>query len=209
MDLHNGPSCKTVIEFNQLIEGPRSETHTESQTMETEEDAGTSGPRVESPEVDEGMSEDEDLEKPAEEDETSTSAIKQKNKVKVTKREKFDSGIVEDMENGKGISSDSDLEDDDDDDEDDDYAEYVEYFDTAGFGLRQCHVVPQLDSDTDTDTCDNVAEKAEIKTPAAIPSPAAEASGQTVNYCTYMKEKIKMLPLPITLKYFLNLDREL
>lgn len=147
----------------------------------------------------------------------STSAINQKIKAKETKREKFDSGIVEDIENGKAISSDSD------EDEDDDFDSQspkparsdIRKVRISQTEMRRYSFLKVLDSDSDSENSDHHEHPAEMEPetkdsivpPAANEPPPPQIDVNT--YATYMKEKIKMLPLPTTLKYFINLGREL
>lgn len=231
----NGRTSRAIIELSSLLEKRSTRTRnaerrTTETKMESQDDSTVQANSSAMADAEsalssiikplEEMSEDEyssgnddvepkndELEK-EEEPKESTSAIKQKNKVKETKREKFDSGIVEDIENGKAISSDSDHDEDEELDS--------EFSDSARVGLSRCRIsqthysfLKVLDSDSDSDNCENGAEKEEEVKNCSAPPVDEKPQVNVNNYTTYMKEKIKMLPLPMTLKYFLNLDRAL
>ncbi|KAL1140698.1 hypothetical protein AAG570_000628 [Ranatra chinensis] len=138
-------------------------------------DEGADSSAVEEEEEDE---EDEDEESA---DNSGRGASLAERRSKVPKREKFDSGVVTDMDNGgthgemNGFFTESDIsseEEDEDDANDDD----------EDMAKRSIHSVPQ--------------------------QPPIQEEKHVVLYSVVMREKIKTLPLPPSLKSYLNYYRD-
>ena len=113
-----------------------------------------------------------------------------------SRREKIDSGIVDDIETCKA-STDSEQED---------FAEMSHDVDFLNQDISASFEgsYPFLkDTDLKTETIKSQSDIENVETPNNNTSVV-----QVINHTTYMKEKIKMLPLPMTLKYYLNLNRE-
>lgn len=117
----------------------------------------------------------------------------------VPKREKFDSGVVDDVDTGKGLtSSDEDNE-------------------TNGTSLL-CQTTSDeedMDVESDSDSVEFLKSEDEGVEEDLIPEPkkgsGSKREKNEPEYTTYssvMKEKINLLPLPPILKTYVNLDRE-
>lgn len=117
----------------------------------------------------------------------------------VPKREKFDSGVVDDVDTGKGLtSSDEDNE-------------------TNGTSLL-CQTTSDeenMDVDSDSDSVEFLKSEDEGVEEDLSPEPKKgsgskreKSEPEYTTYSTVMKEKINLLPLPPTLKTYVNLDRD-
>ncbi|KAG0718710.1 Protein-L-isoaspartate O-methyltransferase domain-containing protein 1 [Chionoecetes opilio] len=144
------------------------------------------------------------------------------------KREKFDSGVGDEIENGKGPSSEeSDLGDEPDIDMDVDDSSDSAYSDNFPAPRLMNYL---LDPDDPNCPCGkNCSEAFKEKKSGKQEQKVDEAEGKeqeedgeakeeagacknesaTEIYSTYMREKIKLLPLPLALKLYLNYHREL
>jgi len=183
-----------------------------------------------------------------EEASVSSTAIAEQRK-KIPKREKFDSGIGDEIENGKGLSSDSDRDEDGgafmEVDSDSDFSDPLP---TAGkrshrsqngsentsqvdeYPLFSADMVRKPFADRRT-RARNVARQAVIwkrlafaadeesddKSEEEIPQDNATSNNmevhdtpviETESYTRYMRSKIQALPLPPSLKAYINLYRE-
>lgn len=109
-----------------------------------------------------------------------------------SKREKIDSGIVDDIE-ADPVSGDSDSENDNEES-----------------SRLDRYLYPLLENVSPFSKCShsNVEEVKDEGKSKKLQSHEDATPAQIVNYTTYMKEKIELLPLPMTLKYFLHLNRE-
>lgn len=144
------------------------------------------------------------------------------------KREKFDSGVGDDIENGKGPSSEeSDFGDerdmDIDDSSDSAYSDnsaprLMNYLldpddpncpcgGNCGESFKEKKAAKQKkgDDDDEGEEAEGNEEDGEGKEEGA----ACKKASATEIYSTYMREKIKLLPLPLALKLYLNYNREL
>ncbi|KAG7176271.1 protein-L-isoaspartate O-methyltransferase domain-containing protein 1-like [Homarus americanus] len=130
------------------------------------------------------------------------------------KREKFDSGVGDEIENGKGPSSESDQGDDGDIDMDIDSTD-SDYSDHSALRKKVSRL---LDADDPNCPCGgNCSEtfktrrgdgdEAEGNEEEEGDSPKRVSAAET--YSTHMREKISLLPLPHALKLYLNYNREL
>ncbi|KAL0272915.1 UNVERIFIED_CONTAM: hypothetical protein PYX00_005729 [Menopon gallinae] len=201
MDVHSVRS-RTLLELSHLLAGPSRTSGNEEEGEDGAEGMDEDGDGSMVEREDEQMSDAEmncskavvtaeevaGKESPAGKrlSDAADTLVTQRNKAKDGKREKFDSGIVEDIE--KGCSSDSDDPDCE----------------------RSARKEPRqggesLFEDSDAEIGDAAANRTDEAGAAGEP----DAKENVRNYSTYMREKIKMLPLPLTLKYFVNFDREL
>ncbi|KAJ4440109.1 hypothetical protein ANN_08243, partial [Periplaneta americana] len=178
-----------------------------------------------------------------EEASVSSTAIAEQRK-KIPKREKFDSGIGDEIENGKGLSSDSDRDEDGgafmDVDSDSDFSDPLPSVGkrshrSEGGEKASCQGDngPANSSDTSRRSfaerraiARNVAREAVIWKRLAFAAdeesdkseeetqeyPAMEVHEspvvETDSYSTYMRSKIQALPLPPSLKAYINLYRD-
>lgn len=183
-----------------------------------------------------------------EEASVSSTAIAEQRK-KIPKREKFDSGIGDEIENGKGLSSDSDRDDDAgasmEVDSDSDFSDpppsagkrshkslnngektssQVEEFPLHSFGMtcksltnrrararnvaREALMWKRLafaaDEESDEKSEEETQEGPANNNMEVHDTPVFEAD----SYTTYMRSKIQALPLPPSLKAYVNLYRE-
>lgn len=126
------------------------------------------------------------------------------------KREKFDSGVGDEIENGKGPSSESD-EDDGDVDMDIDSTD-SDYSDNSAPRTKFTRL---LDPDDPNCACgENCGEafkarRGEEETQEEDETHNRKKESATEMYSTHMREKINLLPLPLALKLYLNYNREL
>lgn len=144
------------------------------------------------------------------------------------KREKFDSGVGDDIENGKGPSSEeSDLGDERDMDMDIDDSSDSAYSDNSAPRLMNYLLDPDDPSCPCGGNCseffkgrrtgkqeeEEEGEEAEGNDKGdeegKEEGAACKKASATEIYSTYMREKIKLLPLPLALKLYLNYNREL
>ncbi|XP_045119049.1 protein-L-isoaspartate O-methyltransferase domain-containing protein 1-like [Portunus trituberculatus] len=145
------------------------------------------------------------------------------------KREKFDSGVGDEIENGKGPSSEeSDFGDerdmDIDDSSDSAYSDnsaprLMNYLldpddpncpcgGNCGESFKEKKVAKQKKGDEDEEEGEE-AEGNEEDGESKEEGATCKKASATEIYSTYMKEKIKLLPLPLALKLYLNYNREL
>lgn len=112
---------------------------------------------------------------------------KEKHRGSVPKREKFDSGIGEDIENGKGLTS------------DDDETNVITDDDTM-----------EIDSDSDfvESFSKSVQKKAKSEKHTEFLNESVNQNGSEKTYSSVMRTKILSLPLPQSLKDYLNFYRE-
>lgn len=143
------------------------------------------------------------------------------------KREKFDSGVGDDIENGKGPSSEeSDLGDERDMDMDIDDSSDSAYSDHSAPRVMNYLLDPDDPSCPCGGNCSEAFKGRRTGKEEEEEGEEAEGNDQgdgeskeeggackkesaTEIYSTYMKEKIKLLPLPLALKLYLNYNREL
>ncbi|XP_063228047.1 protein-L-isoaspartate O-methyltransferase domain-containing protein 1-like [Bacillus rossius redtenbacheri] len=126
----------------------------------------------------------------------------------LAKREKFDSGIVDDIENGKGLSSDSDRDDDEvvDMEIDDSDSDVVDESDREeGGSSSSCEFLPEnkrphvsADKKLEGSDCSN----------DATTSSTSNGDSNKDSYSFHMRCKIQSLPLPPPLKSYLNFYRD-
>ncbi|RZF37776.1 hypothetical protein LSTR_LSTR007138 [Laodelphax striatellus] len=135
-------------------------------------------------EEDEGVEEEEEEEEGEEEGAESASMIIAQRR-KVAKREKFDSGLGEEMENGKGLTSEEEEEEEEDDDSDD--SEIGEQ-NAREAVRRKAIMVRQLKARRE-------AERVKRRNCRA-------------DYGPQMRNSIMQLPLPKELKAYLNFYRD-
>lgn len=107
------------------------------------------------------------------------------------KREKFDSGVVEDMDNGKGLSSSEDSEDE----------PVVNHQEASSDLASDMDLETSSDSEAPKFVDEGVEE--DLKKSSKRQQEEDEPS-----YSSVMKEKIQALPLPPLLKDYLNYYRE-
>lgn len=127
------------------------------------------------------------------------------------KREKFDSGVGDEIENGKGPSSESDQGDDGDIDMDIDSTD-SDYSDNSAPRTKVTRLLDPDDPDCpcggDCSEAFQTRREEEAETNEEEgESPKAVSAAET--YSIYMREKISLLPLPQALKLYLNYNREL
>lgn len=197
---NGGREFNTILDLVLGLGSCHSERESETRETETENEVnGTSAS-----EVLEGEQVLND-----EEPSGTSSSIEEQKKV-VTKREKFDSGLGEDLLNERGHSSDSEIAnvmDVDSDSEDNSstcdktskrsqYARVPSFLHT-GSKLKRIAMRSYVDSDSDSDM---VVEEANA-------SPVARTVYVSL-YTQPMRAKIQALPLPPILKQYLNLYRE-
>lgn len=204
------------------------------------------------PELSSGTAESREVELPSvemqqEEASVSTATIAEQRK-KIPKREKFDSGFGDEIENGKGLSSDSDRDEDGgtfmEVDSDSDFSDPIPIA-----GKRSLRSQNGGENTSQVDRCPvsladvrkpfaerrtrarNVARQAVIwkrlafaadeesddKSEEEIPQDSATSNSmevhdtaivETESYTRYMRSKIQALPLPPSLKAYINLYRE-
>lgn len=122
------------------------------------------------------------------------------------KREKFDSGVGDEIENGKGPSSDSDQGDDADIDMDIDSSD-SDYSDNSAPRTKFTRL---LDPDDPNCACGGgCGEAFKARRGEEDESKTAKKESAAETYSTHMREKINLLPLPQALKLYLNYNREL
>ncbi|XP_053651634.1 uncharacterized protein [Cherax quadricarinatus] len=126
------------------------------------------------------------------------------------KREKFDSGVGDEIENGKGPSSESDQGDDGDIDMDIDSTD-SDYSDNSA---PRTKVTRLLDADDPSCPCGGNCSESFKTRRGDDPEDNEEGDSckrvsAAETYSTYMREKIGLLPLPHALKLYLNYNREL
>lgn len=141
------------------------------------------------------------------------------------KREKFDSGVGDEIENSKDSDSDNvldieDLEEEEDNsmdiDSDSDYSEHH-----APHRRKVTRLFDPYDPDCPCggdcrddgeDDCTLKKKNTDKKSDtSSVDTEASEKSkGPSIeSYSIYMREKIKLLPIPLALKMYLNYNREL
>lgn len=140
------------------------------------------------------------------------------------KREKFDSGVGDEIENGKGPSSEeSDLGDERDVDMDIDDSSDSDYSDNSAPRLMNYLLDPDDPScpcgggcgeafrgkKSDKKETEDEEGEGEKKDEEKEEGGACKKASAIETYSTYMREKIKLLPLPLALKLYLNYNREL
>ncbi|XP_075220535.1 protein-L-isoaspartate O-methyltransferase domain-containing protein 1-like [Lycorma delicatula] len=134
---------------------------------------------------------------------------------KVAKREKFDSGIGEEMENGKGLtssdSSDSSNSDNEllmDDNSDSDFIDMA----TSTTPSTTTSVITKTDNDNKntTTTTGNGIKDSNINNskPSTTNKDSSSDKDNEITYSRVMRQKILELPLPYTLKQYLNYYRD-
>ncbi|XP_076065992.1 uncharacterized protein LOC143039616 [Oratosquilla oratoria] len=126
------------------------------------------------------------------------------------KREKFDSGVGDELENGKGPSSASEQEDNSMDiDSDSDYSDHSIPKSEFSHWLDPDDPTVDLNDPNDPDyMCGGNFRNCKPESGNKVESPST-FSPPAESYSTYMREKIKGLPLPMALKAYLNYNREL
>ena len=240
-------------QFTALIELVRS--HRQSVRVQQQQNSNNNNSNVAQEKEDEGMEEAVDVEEfenasaePKETEETSeedkhmeeasassTSIAEQRKKI--PKREKFDSGIGDEIENGKGLSSDSDRDEDAafmDVDSDSDFSDPFTLNGKRAHGNgEKVHSQGEDNGSRSRDNhrslgerrarTRNLAEEAVIwkRLTFAADEESDEKSEEemqdavemnntpeTDSYTTYMRSKIQALPLPPSLKAYINLYRE-
>lgn len=141
------------------------------------------------------------------------------------KREKFDSGVGDEIENGKGPSSEeSDVGDERDVDMDIDDSSDSDYSDNSAPRLMNYLLDPDDPSCPCGGGCGEAfrGKKSGKKVDGGEETEgekkdeegkeeggACKKTSAIETYSTYMREKIKLLPLPLALKLYLNYNREL
>ncbi|GLV32321.1 Ionotropic receptor 68a [Carabus blaptoides fortunei] len=128
------------------------------------------------------------------EDGASASTVEEQ-KLCVSKREKFDSGLGEDLLNERGHSSDSEMTSDSEDNSSTNCFRADERLNRLARSVRRLRNIVDDDSDSDMIVEESVA--------APVSRPV-----YTSPYTPLMRAKIQVLPLPPMLKQYLNLYRE-
>lgn len=120
----------------------------------------------------------------------------------VPKREKFDSGVVDDVDTGESLTS----------------SDNKDYKPNATSWV--CHTSSDeenmdIDSDSDSDSVEFLKSEDEGVEEDLIPEPKTGSGSKReknepeyTTYSSVMKEKINLLPLPPILKAYVNLDRD-
>uniref|UniRef100_A0A1B6KHR3 Protein-L-isoaspartate O-methyltransferase domain-containing protein n=1 Tax=Graphocephala atropunctata TaxID=36148 RepID=A0A1B6KHR3_9HEMI len=146
-----------------------------------------------------------------------SSTIKKCINVNVPKREKFDSGVVEDLDNGKGLTS-SDEEDDTNvngqttsDDETMDWKPWMDVDPNTDFAEAQKSDDESNDDFMEAQKSDDEGVEEDLS-PLPKKGPGISSKGEKeepeFTYSSVMKAKINSLPLPPMLKAYLNLYRD-
>lgn len=123
------------------------------------------------------------------------------------KREKIDSGIVEDIETNREINCDLEREGTISNDNDENVLNISVVEDKLfTFSDDQGILLKGIDIDTNDESYEYFPKECENENSA---NTIDSVPVVLTNYSTYMKEKITLLPLPMTLKFFLNFNRDL
>lgn len=129
-------------------------------------------------------------------DEIASVSSREDRKKSVSKREKFDSGLGEDLLNERGQSSDSEMTSDSEDNSSTNCFRADERLNRLARSVRRLRNI--VDDDSDSDMIVEESVVAQPVTRAVYTSP----------YTPLMRAKIQALPLPPMLKQYLNLYRE-
>lgn len=115
------------------------------------------------------------------------------------KREKFDSGVVEDIDNGKGLSSSDESEDEN----------AVNHHEASSDLASEMEVETSSDSEAAKSEDEGVEEDLAPQ-PKKVYGKSSKRGKEEdeLTYSSVMKEKIQALPLPPMLKDYLNFYRE-